>query len=137
MADALIEKTTATISVGGTEEKFVANGEVVKFDGFLKVYRESADDDDNRQEEGQHTLPELTEGSVLTRREITSTERYSQGPARYTEASLVHKLEELGIGRPSTYAPTISTIQQRDYVVKGDKRVRNAHTRWTRCADSS
>lgn len=122
MADALIEKTTATISVGGTEEKFVANGEVVKFDGFLKVYRESADDDDNRQEEGQHTLPELTEGSVLTRREITSTERYSQGPARYTEASLVHKLEELGIGRPSTYAPTISTIQQRDYVVKGDKK---------------
>lgn len=122
MADALIEKTTATIGVSGADEKFVANGEVVKFDGFLKVYRESTDDDDARQDDFQHTLPELTEGGTLTRREITSTERYSQGPARYTEASLVHKLEELGIGRPSTYAPTISTIQQRNYVVKGDKK---------------
>lgn len=122
MADAQIEKTTVTISVSGTDEKFIANGEVVKFDGFLKVYRESTDDDDSRRDESQHMLPELVEGELLARREITSTERYSQGPARYTEASLVHKLEELGIGRPSTYAPTISTIQQRNYVVKGDKK---------------
>ena len=123
MEEALIEKTTVTIAISDAEEHFVANGEVVKFDGFLKVYRESTDDDSNEQhEELAHTLPAIKEGDTLTRREITSTERYSQGPARYTEASLVHKLEELGIGRPSTYAPTISTIQQREYVVKGDKK---------------
>ena len=122
MADAQIEKTTVSISVSGADEKFVANGEVVKFDGFLKVYRESTDDDDNRSDEFSHNLPQMSEGDTLTRREITSTERFSQGPSRYTEASLVHKLEELGIGRPSTYAPTISTIQQREYVVKGDKK---------------
>ena len=120
MADAQIEKTTVTISIDGTEEQFVANGEVVKFDGFLKVYRESFDDDDN-QEETSHILPPMTEGQTLQRREVTATQRFSQGPLRYTEASLVHKLEELGIGRPSTYAPTISTIQQRGYVEKGDK----------------
>lgn len=121
MADAQIEKTTVTISIDGTEEQFVANGEVVKFDGFLKVYRESFDDDDN-QEETSHILPPMTEGQTLQRREVTATQRFSQGPLRYTEASLVHKLEELGIGRPSTYAPTISTIQQREYVQKGDKK---------------
>lgn len=122
MADAQIEKTTVNIPVGGTDDQFVANGEVVKFDGFLKVYRESAGDDDNQQEETSHLLPAMSEGQTLERREITATERFSQGPLRYTEASLVHKLEELGIGRPSTYAPTISTIQDREYVRKGDKK---------------
>ncbi len=121
MADAQIEKTTVTINIDNAEEKFVANGEVIKFDGFLKVYRESSDDDDNRSEDFSHNLPAMAEGDILARREITSTERFSQGPLRYTEASLVHKLEELGIGRPSTYAPTISTIQQREYVQRGDR----------------
>ena len=126
MADAELEKTTVTIEIQGnggaeTAQSFIAQGEVVKFDGFLKVYRESSDDDD-LQEETSHILPPLKEGQELTRREITATERFSQGPQRYTEASLVHKLEELGIGRPSTYAPTISTIQQREYVQKGDKK---------------
>ena len=122
MADADIEKTTVTISINTTDEQFVAQGEVVKFDGFLKVYRESVDDDDDNKEEFSHVLPPLKKGMELTRREVSATERNSQGPQRYTEASLVHKLEELGIGRPSTYAPTISTIQQREYVVKGDKK---------------
>lgn len=122
MADALIDKTTVTIDIAGSQAKFIANGEVVTFDGFLKVYRESTDDDDNNQEEATHMLPVMQVGNVLERREITSTERFSMGPIRYTEASLVHKLEELGIGRPSTYAPTISTIQQREYVQKGDKK---------------
>ena len=122
MADAQLEKTTVVISMDKGENRFVATGEVVKFDGFLKVYRESTGDD-----EEQHTvdgmLPQgLKEGMQLDRKEIVATERYSQGPARYTEASLVHKMEELGIGRPSTYAPTISTIQQREYVVKGDRK---------------
>ena len=122
MAEAQIEKTTVTIASPAIDERFIANGEVVKFEGFLKVYRESTDDENEPQDEFSHTLPVIKEGDSLTRREISSTERYSQGPARYTEASLVHKLEELGIGRPSTYAPTISTIQQREYVVKGDKK---------------
>lgn len=124
MAEAQIEKTTVAIAMtGNSEQHFIANGEVVKFDGFLKVYRESTDDELNEpKDEFAHNLPVIKEGDKLTRREITSTERYSQGPTRYTEASLVHKLEELGIGRPSTYAPTISTIQQRDYVQKGDKK---------------
>ena len=122
MADALIDKTTVTIDIADSQAKFVANGEVVTFDGFLKVYRESTDEDDNNQEEATHMLPVMQVGNVLERREITSTERFSMGPIRYTEASLVHKLEELGIGRPSTYAPTISTIQQREYVQKGDKK---------------
>ena len=121
MADALIEKTTITINVDNAEEKFVANGEVVAFDGFLKVYRESTDDDENA-EDATHILPALKEGDELQRREIVATEKSSLAPARYTEASLVKKLEDLGIGRPSTYAPTISTIQQREYVVKGDKK---------------
>lgn len=127
MADAEIEKTTVTIAIepaGGKAAagapQFTATGEVVKFDGFLKVYRESSDDDDQGADEGSRLLPPMAEGQELQRREVTATERFSQGPVRYTEASLVHKLEELGIGRPSTYAPTISTIQQRDYVHKGD-----------------
>ncbi len=122
MADAQIEKTTVGIAISGVDEKFVANGEVVTFDGFLKVYQESTDDDNNGNETTTHMLPAIKEGDELQRREITATERFSQGPSRYTEASLVHKLEELGIGRPSTYAPTISTIQQREYVQKGDKK---------------
>lgn len=122
MADAQVEKTTVTIDVSGVKEQFTANVEVITFDGFIKAYRESSDEDDNNQDDHSHTLPALKEGDSLERREITSTERYSQSPIRYTEASLVKKLEELGIGRPSTYAPTISTIQQREYVQKGDKK---------------
>ena len=127
MTDAEIEKTTVEIAISTTGSQksavsFVAQGEVVKFDGFLKVYRESADDEDLQQDEFSHILPPLVEGQQLTRREISATERYTSGPQRYTEASLVKKLEELGIGRPSTYAPTISTIQQREYVQKGDKK---------------
>ena len=127
MADAQIEKTTVNISLESekgqstTDLQFVANGEVVVFEGFLKVYHESTDDEENS-EDYSHALPVMHEGEALERREITSTERYSQGPNRYTEASLVRKLEELGIGRPSTYAPTISTIQQREYVQKGDRK---------------
>lgn len=122
MADAKIEKTTVTIETSNADETFIAIGEVVIFDGFLKVYRESDGDDDHSQEESTHTLPALQKGDVLERKEITAIERYSLCPSRYTEAGLVHKLEELGIGRPSTYAPTISTIQQREYVQKGDKK---------------
>ena len=127
MADAQIEKTTVNISLESeegqstTDLQFVANGEVVAFEGFLKIYHESTDDEENS-EDYSHALPVMHEGEALERREITSTERYSQGPNRYTEASLVRKLEELGIGRPSTYAPTISTIQQREYVQKGDRK---------------
>ncbi|MBR4367808.1 MAG: type I DNA topoisomerase [Prevotella sp.] len=121
MADAQLEKTNVEISLSNSDERFIAQGEVVTFDGFLKVYRESTDDEEN-QEEFSHVLPVMKKGEELQRREICSTERYSQGPVRYTEASLVKKLEELGIGRPSTYAPTISTIQQREYVQKGDKK---------------
>ena len=125
MADADIEKTTVTISIDQVPVNslsFIAQGEMVTFDGFLKVYRESVDDEDENKDDFSHILPPLKEGDSLTRREISATERFSVGPQRYTEASLVHKLEELGIGRPSTYAPTISTIQQREYVVKGDKK---------------
>ena len=121
MADAEIEKTTVNINISTMPDQFVAQGEVVKFDGFLKVYRESFDDEE-QQDEFAHILPPLNEGQELIRREIQATERFTTGPQRYTEASLVHKLEELGIGRPSTYAPTISTIQQREYVQKGDKK---------------
>ncbi|MBP5425162.1 MAG: type I DNA topoisomerase [Prevotella sp.] len=122
MADAEMEKTTVEVEISSLAAKFIAQGEVVKFDGFLKVYRESSDDEDQQQDEFSHVLPPLNQGTELTRREIAAVERFSQGPQRYTEASLVHKLEELGIGRPSTYAPTISTIQQREYVAKGDKK---------------
>ena len=119
MAEAELEKTTVTISMDNNAELFVATGEIVKFDGFLKVYRESTDDDAAEDEIRQ--LPPVAKGQTVSRKNICATERFSQQPTRYTEAGLVHKLEELGIGRPSTYAPTISTIQQREYVVKGDK----------------
>ena len=111
-----------TIDVSGVKEQFTANVEIITFEGFIKAYHESNDEDENNQDDYTHSLPALKEGDLLERREITSTERYSQSPIRYTEASLVKKLEELGIGRPSTYAPTISTIQQREYVQKGDKK---------------
>ena len=121
MSDAELEKTTATIAVSGRKEHFVAVGEVLKFDGFLKVYMESTDDEGDT-EGNDKMLPALAKGDVLTLSSVTATERFSQAPARYTEASLVRKLEELGSGRPSTYAPTISTIQQREYVEKGDRK---------------
>ena len=119
MSDALLEKTTATIRVSTTEEKFVAQGEVLKFEGFLKVYLEGKDEEDEENAEGM--LPLLKIGEKLSDREITATERFTYHPPRYTEATLVRKLEELGIGRPSTYAPTIFTIQKRNYVVKEDR----------------
>ena len=122
MADAMLEKTTIEIGMEGCDDLFVATGEVITFDGFLKVYHESVDDDDAGKTETGHLLPPMNIGDTLQRDEIVVTERYLQGPQRYTEATLVHKMEELGIGRPSTYAPTISTIQQREYVVKGDKK---------------
>ncbi|MBQ0073834.1 MAG: type I DNA topoisomerase [Prevotella sp.] len=129
MADAELEKTVVEIkpvmanAKAGADCLFVATGEVVTFDGFLKVYRESDGDDDHEQNEDSMLMPaSMKEGDEVLRKEVVATERYSQGPTRYTEASLVHKLEELGIGRPSTYAPTISTIQQREYVQKGDKK---------------
>lgn len=120
MADAQLEKTTAAIRISGRSEQFVATGEVVKFDGFLKVYRESHDND-NEEENESRLLPPMQEGQSVACQEISAQQRFTQQPPRYNEASLVHKLEELGIGRPSTYAPTISTIQQREYVVKGDR----------------
>lgn len=120
MAEAELEKTTATIGISNGNDKFTATGEIIKFDGFLRVYKESYDDD-NEQEDESHLLPPLKKGQMLEHQEIVATERFTQRPSRYTEASLVRKLEELGIGRPSTYAPTISTIQQREYVEKGEK----------------
>ena len=120
MADAELEKTTATITISNHSETFVATGEVVTFDGFLRVYKESYDDD-NEQEDESRLLPPLSVGQVLTKSEMAATQRFSLCPPRYTEASLVRKMEELGIGRPSTYAPTISTIQQRGYVERGNK----------------
>ena len=122
MADAELEKTTATIAVGGRSEKFTAEGEVVKFDGFLRVYRESRGDEDTEtaNDSAQGLLPAIAEGDALQLKTMKARQRFTPAPPRYSEASLVHKLEELGIGRPSTYAPTISTIQQREYVKKGD-----------------
>ena len=119
MADAEVEKTTIDISPAARNEHFTATGEIIRFDGFLRVYIESPDDEEA--EEGMLTLPAVAIGQTLTPEEITATERFTQQPPRYTEASLVKKMEELGIGRPSTYAPTISTIQQREYVEKGEK----------------
>ena len=118
MADAMIEKTTVNIAISGHSESFVATGEVTTFDGFLQVYRESSDDENTGE---SVAIPAVHKGDELITSEITATERFTQQPPRYTEASLVSKLEELGIGRPSTYAPTISTIQQRGYVEKGNK----------------
>ena len=122
MADAELEKTTATIAVGERNEKFTAEGEVVKFDGFLRVYRESRGDEDTEiaNDSAQGLLPAIAEGDALQLKTMKARQRFTPAPPRYSEASLVHKLEELGIGRPSTYAPTISTIQQREYVKKGD-----------------
>ena len=122
MADAEIEKTQVTISIEGMDEYFVANGEVVKFDGFLRVYKETENDTNDQPEgEADGVLPIMTVGDLLNRGVIVATQRFAQRPIRYNEASLVRKLEELGIGRPSTYATTITTIQQREYVAKGDK----------------
>lgn len=120
MADAEIEKTTVTININGSDDQFVATGEVVKFDGFLRVYFESVDEE-TEDENTDAILPPLSVGNSIKCMSVTATQHFSLAPVRYTEASLVHKLEELGIGRPSTYAPTISTIQQREYVVKGNK----------------
>lgn len=119
MAKAQIEKTIATISISGVNEQLVATGEVLKFDGFLKVYLESTDDE--QEDEGSKMLPPLNVGEQLNLQQIQATEKFTRPAARYTEASLVKRLEELGIGRPSTYAPTISTIQKRGYVVKEDR----------------
>ena len=115
MADAELEKTTATIAISNSDDTFVAVGEVVIFDGFLRVYKESYDEE-KEQEDESRLLPPLVVGQVLDQTEISAVQRFSLCPPRYTEASLVRKLEELGIGRPSTYAPTISTVQQRGYV---------------------
>jgi DNA topoisomerase-1 len=118
MSDAELERTTATITISTNPKTFQATGEVIKFDGFLKVYMEGHDEDEDSDDEGSKVLPPLTVGQELQLEEITATETFSRHPPRYTEASLVKKLEELGIGRPSTYAPTISTVQKRGYVVK-------------------
>ena len=121
MADAQLEKTTAVIGISGSKETFTASGEVITFDGFLRVYRESFDEDERGGENTKGLLPPMTVGQQLGVSEITATERYTAAPQRYNEAGLVDKLEELGIGRPSTFAPTVSTIQQREYVVKEDR----------------
>jgi len=115
MSDALLEKTNVNIAVSSASEEFVARGEVIKFEGFLKVYIESTDDEND--ENGKGTLPEVFKDEILDMQEISAIERFTLHLPRYTEATLVKKLEELGIGRPSTYAPTISTIQKRGYVV--------------------
>ncbi len=122
MSDAELEKTIAKINISTNNEELTASGEVIKFDGFLKVYMESSDDDETEKEEGDESrLPTLTVGQPLEFKQMTATERFTRASARYTEASLVKKMEELGIGRPSTYAPTISTIIKRTYVEKKDK----------------
>ncbi|MCX6309503.1 MAG: type I DNA topoisomerase, partial [Bacteroidia bacterium] len=120
MADAELEKTVVQIGLSNGPEKFEITGEVLKFDGFLRVYMESTDDENESDNSGK-ILPAMELNQVLPMESASATERFTQKPARYTEASLVRKLEELGIGRPSTYAPTISTIQQRTYVVKEDR----------------
>ena len=128
MSDAVLEKTIAKINISTNNEELTASGEVLKFDGFLKVYMESSDDDDENTGTNENTigvsenrLPNMAVGQKLRFEQMTASERYTRPPARYTEASLVKKLEELGIGRPSTYAPTISTIIKRNYVEKRDK----------------
>jgi DNA topoisomerase-1 len=121
MADAILERTTVTIGISNNlTDKFLLHGEVIKFDGFLRVYMED-NDDENQDESSEAILPPMQQNDLLELSEVTANERLTQRPPRYTEASLVRKLEELGIGRPSTYAPTISTIQQRGYVIKGNK----------------
>ena len=118
MADAQLERTNVTIGISTSDKKFIASGEVILFDGFLKVYMESFDDD--RAEDKMTVLPPIEKGTVLDLDKMEAQQRFTRHPLRYTEASLVKKMEELGIGRPSTYAPTISTIQKREYVTKGD-----------------
>ncbi|MDR1332481.1 MAG: type I DNA topoisomerase [Tannerella sp.] len=120
MADAELEHTAISIRISTMKEKFVATGEVIKFDGFLHVYMESTDDETEKEQENG-LLPPVKPNEPLTAGDITATERFTQRPPRYTEASLVRRLEELGIGRPSTYAPTIQTIQNREYVIRGDR----------------
>ncbi|MGV3602093.1 MAG: type I DNA topoisomerase, partial [Dyadobacter fermentans] len=119
MSDAQLERTTATIGISTTSEELVAQGEVIKFEGFLKVYLESSDDEGDEEQKGM--LPPLNIGQILKLADMKATERFTRNPPRYTEASLVKKLEEMGIGRPSTYAPTISTILKREYIVKEDR----------------
>ena len=120
MAEAELEKTVVNIDISGhPNEKLVASGEVILFDGFLKVYLEGRDDEEGDEQEG--LLPEMKQGELLQLQTLTATQRYDRPSPRYTEASLVKKLEELGIGRPSTYAPTISTVQKRGYVVKENR----------------
>lgn len=121
MADAELEKTTIDIVIEGKKEKFSCTGEQVLFDGFLKVYMESTDDEDENPDNANHQLPKVKDGDTLRINEAKAAQHYTQHPPRYTEASLVKKLEDLGIGRPSTYAPTISTIQKREYVIKEDR----------------
>ncbi len=122
MADVELERTTISVGISGQTERFVAVGEVISFEGFLQVYMESNDDDvEKDKEQDNGLLPPVKLHEVLSLKDIVATERFTQRPPRYTEASLVRRLEELGIGRPSTYAPTIQTIQNREYVVKGDK----------------
>ena len=120
MADAELERTTISVGISGQTERFVAVGEVISFEGFLQVYMESNDDDTEKEQENG-LLPPVKLHETLSLKDIVATERFTQRPPRYTEASLVRRLEELGIGRPSTYAPTIQTIQNREYVIKGDK----------------
>ena len=120
MVCAELDRTTITIEMSGSKQQFVAQGEVVRFDGFLRLYSESTDDD-QAAESGEGLLPKLTAGDRVLPTQITATERFTQAPARYNEASLVKRLEELGIGRPSTYAPTITTIINRGYVVKQNR----------------
>jgi len=119
MSDALLEKTNVTINVSTRNENFIAKGEIIQFDGFLRVYSESSDDETNDSQKG--SLPPIKIGEILLLDIMEAVQKFSQQPSRYTEASLVKKLEELGIGRPSTYAPTISTIQKRGYVEKQDR----------------
>ncbi len=122
MADAELEKTSIDVSISNRSEHFTASAEVIKFDGFLSVYIESSDDEKNDTQILANALPQMPVGTKLTAAEVTATQRYTQQPMRYTEASLVRRLESLGIGRPSTYAPTISTIQAREYVTKGESK---------------
>ena len=121
MADAELEKTTVEIEAPGVDGHFTASGEVIKFDGFLRLYIEGTDDDNDMAAPGSALLPPVAKGESLIPSLVEATQRFTQAPPRYTEASLVKKMEELGIGRPSTYAPTISTIQQREYVEKGER----------------